>query len=560
MKRSDPRSPSEATERLADDALNGSQLACGEKPKGKTLSWLSYFFLALVAVAFIAVIAIDWTNVLVIPLALLPPLAIGWFAYAKWLRKVAQQDDAFVRMFFGGFLPGALFCLLVEAALSLLFALICLNDQLNNIMQQIARDPQGGAVAKNINSMQQTVGFYFFVLLTSYITAAAVEEITKAAVVRMSCFPCLGPEAALCVQRRRSYSSPRTLAYATLALLLAASLGFSVAENILYIFAESFANPGKANLSHVGGKAMIAVVRGIVSMPVHCVCVAFTALRLTLRDSQKARQEELDGIAADGGLYRFVHDHSTDGSHTGAESELAHMRGVDAAVGGVPEPLRVAVQQPDLERRSAVPAPVEQLPGSLQRAAGNPFMQPAPANGRWELVYSPTAASAAADRIVVWSWPRVLWPAIALHGTFDFQALLISAVFTRTFGDALVTSLTLLVGVFMLVFALWVLIEQYDNVLSAIARGDTPTRITGRSLLTCLLGERPCSAVAAMLCCTGRRKGGNAFESLDKHDDDGDGTSHRDVDGGAETGAASHGGHEGRPQASGSASRQPVSP
>lgn len=616
-----------------DDVDKPSERTCCAPRSGRCISPLSIVFLVIVGLVLVVICAVDYTNLAIVPLILLPPLGIIWFVYVTWLRReimrdgswpIISNDDMLVRMFFAGFLPGAVLCLLVEAGLSIFFALICLSDQLKEVMQTVARDPQGGSITRHINGLQQSVGFYFFVLLTAFVTAATTEEIVKLLIVRLACLPCLDDEASLCVQRRKRYASAKVLAYATLSLLLGAAVGFSLAENLLYTFTESFTQPGQPKMATLGSRAATAFVRGIISLPVHCVCVAFTALRLTVRDSQKARRDELLAVAENGGLFAYDAGDGSGGGRFGGEddggdddagllpalparqqfgaslalerrerersgavrlrfagddtNEETGVAGGDveagtagsataggragtgassATSGAAAASASAAPPGSEEEALAAVEASMAAIAEAQQRGAVSPFVRQFPPSGSgslatrsdssaavaspyaagigagsgiglgigsgigscvgvggtWREVFSAHAARVAAGRVRVWSWPRVIWPAIALHGVFDLQALLLAAVFTATFGDSMVTCLTLLLGVFILFLALWVLSDQYAVVLDTLERGKLPLGVTAAACARIAAHPRCCPCCKPCACCRKKTPAGNDSKS-----------------------------------------------
>ena len=474
-----------------------SPRGCG--PWSSGLSPLSIAFLCLVAVPPLVLIIVDWPNVLVLPLVALPVAGLGLALYGCWLRDEpgAAQDDLCVRLFCAAFAHGAAGALLIEACLSLLFGLMCLSEQLGALLKGLATDPQGGALLKEAAALRSSPGFWIFLVLTAFVTAATTEEIIKAAIVRLTCLPHTGDvgggrEYALCVQRRRAYGSPRARAAATLALFLAAALGFAAAENLLYIFAETLASPPFTNsLATVGHKAAIAAVRGLVSLPVHCVCAAFTALRLAVRDGQLDRLDELRAAAGKGGLWKFVRSPAAEKGGRGGNSGGGGGGGRNERDGDVDDAASAAADDDDEAARLV----------SGKRGDGE-------TDGSWQLALSADEASAAADALAVWSWPRVIWPAIVVHGIFDAQAMLLAAALAPTVSDGLIASLTLLLGVFTLVFAFYILWLQYEVVFASLDRGEAPGGVS-HGLGRCRRGQLCCGRCRRRAtCCAARRDAG----------------------------------------------------
>lgn len=277
-------------------------------------------------------------------------------------------------------------------------------------------------------------GMFFFVFLTAYVTAATIEEIMKAMAVRYSTGCTTG-----CTQVRKDTPHPRQLAYATTALLIAVSLGFSTVENLLYIFGASLSAGSTPSLSSVGAKCLLALVRGCISMPIHCLCVAFTALRLTLRDVQRDRVDLLQQAARGDGIFKW-HAFALSGDVTGTSS----------------------TQRPEAADAGTF---VTAFPATALRPS---------AEGEWVRVLNAASASTEAASIRVWGWPKVLWPAIAVHGTFDFQAMLLGALLYKDMSTASLTALTLVLGVTVQLVSLWILRQQYKGVFERIANNDLP--------------------------------------------------------------------------------------
>ena len=281
----------------------------------------------------------------------------------------------------------------------------------------------GGAPFPGIST--HSFAFVAYLFLTAYLTAALVEESVKAALVRcQSCLTgCCGPERACCLQR--PHPDPRRQAFMTIALLLAASVGFSSMENLIYVLESGVGVPAGQAL---GERALLALMRGAVSMPVHAACGAFTGLRLTIRDAQRRRR--------DGAVLAAV-------GAAGAPQMVMLASGVVVQV--------VAAAQP--------PHDAAALQGvGLVAAQGA----------------APVAARAAREA-VVWSWPRVLWPAVAIHGTFDFAMLLFDTLVEDEAGSLAGVIVAALV---VMLASGWALRSQLGAVLAVTARGEVPERVT----------------------------------------------------------------------------------
>jgi RsiW-degrading membrane proteinase PrsW (M82 family) len=71
-------------------------------------------------------------------------------------------------------------------------------------------------------------------------------------------------------------------AYATVAYFIAASCGFAMVESLMSVV---FSSPDGAWLSL---RMLAMFARSVVSLPVHVVCACYTALRVAMRDAQRA--------------------------------------------------------------------------------------------------------------------------------------------------------------------------------------------------------------------------------------------------------------------------------
>jgi RsiW-degrading membrane proteinase PrsW (M82 family) len=332
--------------------------------------------------------------------------------------------------------PGAAAATLIEFVLGIVFFILCFGAQAareapaasapgGSSDEPPGGDSGGGGGAPFPGISTHSFAFVAYLFLTAYLTAALVEESVKAALVRcQSCLTgCCGPERACCLQR--PHPDPRRQAFMTIALLLAASVGFSSMENLIYVLESGVGVPAGQAL---GERALLALMRGAVSMPVHAACGAFTGLRLTIRDAQRRRR--------DGAVLAAV-------GAAGAPQMVMLASGVVVQV--------VAAAQP--------PHDAAALQGvGLVAAQGA----------------APVAAQAAREA-VVWSWPRVLWPAIAIHGTFDFAMLLFDTLVEDEAGSLAGVIVAALV---VMLASGWALRSQLGAVLAVTARGEVPERVT----------------------------------------------------------------------------------
>merc|ERR1719362_1556250 len=148
-------------------------------------------------------------------------------------------------MFASGFLPGALIALVVESALTLVFALVCFADQIPAVMAslrlQLSVTESGGAelpLLPNdgrpeittffLTSIQKSFGYFVFLFFMAYVIAALVEESIKWGVVRCKCpFRC-------CIPVFARVTPGVTHPFSIVVYVLAGGLGFSTVENIFY--------------------------------------------------------------------------------------------------------------------------------------------------------------------------------------------------------------------------------------------------------------------------------------------------------------------------------------
>eukprot|EP00808_Paulinella_micropora_P022514 g14204.t1 len=193
--------------------------------------------------------------------------------------------DVLVRLFGLAFYPGALCVMIIEALVTLLAAVICLSDQLDDIGKQLSGgdqnndggkptppspDPVLGAV-----TVEHTIGYYIFIFLVAYLVAAFTEELLKY----------------ILIGRVRKYVPDFFHWRGYLMCALAAALGFSTVENFGYVFSGAAGARSALQGSEALGMRILVVMfltfeRMCVSTPVHVMCALFTALGYIQRDVQ----------------------------------------------------------------------------------------------------------------------------------------------------------------------------------------------------------------------------------------------------------------------------------
>ncbi|KAJ0393768.1 hypothetical protein P43SY_004210 [Pythium insidiosum] len=242
-----------------------------------------------------------WSDVPLIVVLLLP---VALFFYrVRALQTQYDISDREVKQLgvtlLGGIFPGCALALALELILAPLLALLCFSDQRETLEPQLrkflqASDAQDAAprtpvpssrtarVADLLSSLQiqRTFGYYAFLVLTAFVVAGLVEELAKLWVVQGTwgccCCCCKGPQRPsrwrLChprrlLFRRLHHSSHRVV---VVLALVAAALGFSLAENVGYTFAA----PSWPE------RALLALARVLLSTPLHCLAAGLSGIRL----------------------------------------------------------------------------------------------------------------------------------------------------------------------------------------------------------------------------------------------------------------------------------------
>lgn len=183
-------------------------------------------------------------------------------------REFASADTL-VKMFFLGLIPGVIFASSLELLLTVPIGMLCFWDQIPEIVERM----QGSDGVETVSSLsdlplKHNLGFYIFLVLESYLVAALVEESVKSAL-------------ATCSRSPYDVTQPSDMTFnnnknpvATLAYFVAAGCGFAVMENLGYSSA----------VHGLGSQSLIAGVRSFISLPLHCLCAALTAVGLIGRD------------------------------------------------------------------------------------------------------------------------------------------------------------------------------------------------------------------------------------------------------------------------------------
>jgi len=112
-------------------------------------------------------LALSWQNLALIPLVIVPPGAIIYTVYVRWLRlHGGDQDDSFIFFFTIGFF-GAAICMFVEMAFTLVFGLICFNGK---VVQELTQGLGKGKLldGQASSAVEHDFGFYAFIVLTRW--------------------------------------------------------------------------------------------------------------------------------------------------------------------------------------------------------------------------------------------------------------------------------------------------------------------------------------------------------------------------------------------------------
>ncbi len=436
-------------------------------------SWLLKLFLASLILLALAIVLISPLDFFVLPLVFAPPLAIVYFAYWRVLRPSPPEpvsDELTFRMLAAGCLPGTLCALAIETVLALLFGALCFGAAISAISEEIARkqafDPSY-APTKDDYLLGKGPAYYAYLFLTAFVVAAATEEGIKTAMVRYPCCGC-APERALCLQRPDP--RPKHYARATVSTLLAVSCGFSLAENLIYVFASG--------MGSTADRLLLALARGLLSTPVHALCAAFTGLRLAMRDSQRrARDTALLRAASASGMQQFavlpsgvsVAIRSPPASGEGGSPSFppgTTFAGMPAELTGGP---RLTAPPTPLPTGAAAPLVMEQA----QQA------QMVPVSALLSTLYAPAVVAVPTPEAVgltnlhpIWSWASVIGPAILIHGVYDFVALLLGELAEKDETASL--ALSILSAAIIVIVASWALASQFKAAFPTIEAGEVP--------------------------------------------------------------------------------------
>ncbi len=215
-------------------------------------------------------------NLIIVPLSLAPGIIILYLLY----RKAKASLDTTILIYFIGFIPGILTAALVEFVMQAVLAIACFGSDTPGTM--------GRGSAPNA-AIVGTVNYYLFIFLMAYFVAGLVEESLKffiAKVRSLSSSDLYTPYYDYLPSPSSSSATTKTCtARGVIVYMLAAALGFSSMENIIY------GQYGSSAVSLVTVSLRIAL-----STPLHAVCAALTAMQIIKHDYVKQRHLSLIGI------------------------------------------------------------------------------------------------------------------------------------------------------------------------------------------------------------------------------------------------------------------------
>ena len=239
------------------------------------------------------------------------------------------------------------------------------------------------------------------VMLIAYVVALETVFLSVAFAV---CRACIEETAKVSVLRRTPLSSSTIeagrRAHKTLVYTMATALGYAISCGVggmlasyMYMF-ETF---GYQSVT-AGGAALAVVIRLLSVAPLHALCAAVTGLRAVVRSMQHARKAAL-----------LVH---VAASARSTDESLPPLHESVGLVSTVSTTTAISLQRRQQQQQSSV----DSSEPSSDQSPSSPIMD--------ERHFVDPAS------ITVWSWPRVLWPAILMNCSHKFLDLLVFGVNT----------------------------------------------------------------------------------------------------------------------------------
>lgn len=240
-----------------------------------------------------------------------------------------QEIKQLVLCFFAGIFPSSILALVAQSLLVPVWALLCFYDQRESLDKQLrkfldASDSHDDSSAELLSGsgssstsgglgsapphasrladllaqldVEKSFGYYVFLFALAFCVAALVEESLKLWIVQGACccsklssrFRSLKPGSTsprttltagkrgwLCHPSRLLFQHQRHSSHSFVVFMAVAAgaLGFSFFENMGYAFA----------IPEFGDRVLAAVLRGLLSTPLHCICGGITGVRLAER-------------------------------------------------------------------------------------------------------------------------------------------------------------------------------------------------------------------------------------------------------------------------------------
>lgn len=150
-------------------------------------SWNQFSCMSKTFIVFLAALFILSCNTNLEMMAAFPLLMVpfGCFAYIYWKKRkagVGIELDVFVRLYAGGFVPGAFVAIICELVITLVLFFVCFSDQLpgwKKLLQELEDDPDHQKEIMKKFTIERTFGYFVFIFLVAYLVAGLVEETMK---------------------------------------------------------------------------------------------------------------------------------------------------------------------------------------------------------------------------------------------------------------------------------------------------------------------------------------------------------------------------------------------
>ena len=388
--------------------------------------------------------------------------------------------DVFTRLWGKGFFWGLFVCLAIKYVLLPVAALMIVSYALS---------PSPG----ESSNVSYAAGMTAFVFAGAFeaLVEAAIDESLKAVIVR-GCTCCCG---AFGLTRWKD-GTPAFRGAATMAAFFAVSLGYSFSEYVADIlmykqlalpFARAYQDQSALGMTLL---LLGYIGRSAVYTTVFCLCAAFTAMRLTLRDAQLVAQNarrSLDDVQADGA--HLAPHASLAGRGQEGEERVLHQEGEEHQV----------LQQQEQQQQAIRVSQPQQKGGDVPVSSPVPASDPHGGDGRSTGGVTALPPHPVSPTIVVWHWGNVLWPAITIHFTFvcasDYAHMGLDGldVLSATYGWKYLCML-LCIGIVFAGITSVILAKQSAALQEGVVGGGVPTGVTCSSKmwrLPCFVGAPP---------------------------------------------------------------------